>query len=364
MKVAIVGIQGLPNQYGGFETLSEFLVKYLGNKVDFTIYCSSVDQKGKPLEYKGAKLKYYNITSHGGKGILFDCISLVDAVRGDFDVIVILGFGPGFVMPFLSKKTKDKIILNFGGLDWKRDKWSKKAQQVIKTCEKLLVRNSKIIVSDNSKIQDYVTESYHKPSELIAYGGNQAHRLPVTEELVSKYPFLKAKYAFEVARIQSDNNIEMLMQAFIKADKYPLVLVGNWNSTEYGRSIKAKYEHEKNLILLDAIYDKSILDVLRTNCYVYVHGHSAGGTNPSLCEAMYLGLPILAFSNGYNQGTTHNEAIYFKNADELARIICEITPNQLSAMQPKLKAVADACYRWEFIAEEYYKLFKKIANRN
>lgn len=364
MKIAIVGIQGLPNQYGGFETLSEFLVKYLGEKVNFTVYCSEVDQKGKPTEYNGAKLKYYNITSHGGKGILFDCISLIDAVRGDYDVILILGFGPGFVMPFLSKKTKNKIILNFGGLDWKRDKWSKNAQRVIKACEKLLVRGSKIVVSDNFKIQEYVTEAYNKSSELIAYGGDQAHCLPITDELAEAYPFLKGKYAFEVARIQSDNNIEMLMQAFMKADKYPLVLVGNWKSTEYGRTIKARYEKEKNLVLLDAIYDKSILDVLRSNCYVYVHGHSAGGTNPSLCEAMYLGLPILAFSNGYNQGTTHNEAVYFENSDDLARIVEEITLEQLDAMRPKLKAVAGDFYRWEHIAEEYYKLFETITNNN
>ena len=85
MKIAIVGIQGLPNQYGGFETLSEFLVKYLGEKHEFTVYCSSVDQKGMPDEYLGAKLKYFDITSHGGKGILFDCKCLMDAVNGDYD---------------------------------------------------------------------------------------------------------------------------------------------------------------------------------------------------------------------------------------------------------------------------------------
>lgn len=362
MKIAIVGIQGLPNQYGGFETLSEFLVKYLGEKHEFTVYCSSVDQKGKPDEYLGAKLKYYDITSHGGKGILFDCKCLMDAVNGDYDVILILGFGPGPVMPFLSKKTKTKIILNFGGLDWKRDKWSKKAQMVIKTCEKLLVKNSEMVVSDNGKIRDYVTEEYGRDSALIAYGGDQANPLPVTDELLAKYPFLNEKYAFEVARIQSDNNIEMLMQAFMKADEMPFVLVGNWKSTEWGRNIKSKYEKEKNLILLDAIYDKSILDVLRSNCYLYVHGHSAGGTNPSLCEAMYLGLPILAFSNGYNENTTFFKAKYFKNADDLCNIVRNISKEELDCMRPVMKELAMKHYRWEGIAKEYEKLFEKIIN--
>lgn len=360
MKIAIVGIQGLPNQYGGFETLSEFLVKYLGVKHDFTVYCSGVDQKGRPEEYMGAKLKYYDITSHGGKGIVFDCKSLIDAVRGDYDVILILGFGPGPVMPFLSKKTKAKIILNFGGLDWKRDKWSGKARMVIKMCEKLLVKNSTIVVSDNGKIRDYVTAEYGRKSELIAYGGDQAKPLPITDKLREKYPFLNGKYAFEVARIQSDNNIEMLIKAFMKADTMPFVLVGNWKSTDWGREIKAKYENENKLVLLDAIYDKSILDVLRSNCYLYVHGHSAGGTNPSLCEAMYLGLPVMAFSNGYNENTTHNEAMYFHNEDELAEMVKSVKQEELDAMRPKLKALAEEHYRWEGVVRKYEKLFLNI----
>ena len=363
MKIAIVGMQGLPNQYGGFETLSEFLVKDIGKEYDFTVYCSGIDQKEKPAEYKGARLKYYDITSHGGKGILFDSISLIDAVRGDYDVILVLGFGSGFVMPFLSKKAKSKIVLNFGGLDWQRDKWSKKAQKAIKTCEKLLVKNSAIVVSDNIKIRDYILHEYGKDSALIAYGGDQASPLPITDELREKYPFLNGKYAFEVARIQSDNNIEMLMQAFIKAQEMPLVLVGNWKSTEWGRKMKALYENEKPLILLDAIYDKSILDVLRSNCYLYVHGHSAGGTNPSLCEAMYFGLPILAYSNGHNENTTNHQARYFKDADELCHILKHITKDELDAMRPMMKQFADTHYRWEGVAKEYEKLFRKITNR-
>lgn len=360
MKIAIVGIQGLPNQYGGFETLSEFLVKYLGKDHEFTVYCSSIDQKGCPSEYLGAKLKYYDITSHGGKGILFDCKCLWDAAKKDFDVILVLGFGCGPLMPFLSEKVRKKIILNFGGLDWKRDKWSAKARYIIKRCEQLLVKYSSIVVSDNGKIRDYVTNEYHKESVLIAYGGDQASPLPITDELKKKYPFLNGKYAFEVARIQSDNNIEMLMKAFIKAKDMPLVLVGNWKSTEWGREMKEKYENEQPLVLLDAIYDKSILDVLRSNCYLYVHGHSAGGTNPSLCEAMYLGLPVLAFSNGYNENTTYNEALYFHDEDDLSEMVKNIKPEQLDAMRPRLKALAEQHYRWEGVAREYETLFKQV----
>ena len=360
MKVAIVGIQGLPNNYGGFETLSEYLVKHLAGEIDFTVYCSNEVEKQPNAEYLGAKLKYVNISSHGAKGIIYDSLCLLDAARRNFDVILILGFGPGFVIPFLPKKIKNKIILNFGGLDWKRDKWSPFAQKVIRKCESLLVKNSKKVISDNLKIQEYVSATYAKESSLIAYGGDQAANKPITPEMLAQYPFLSGKYAFEVARIQSDNNIEMLMKAFIAANKIPLVLVGNWKASEYGISLKAKYQDKKPLVLLDAIYDREKLDILRSNCSLYVHGHSAGGTNPSLCEAMYLGLPIMAFSNGYNEGTTDGKAIYFKDAEDLKEKILETPEEELKSIGPKLKEVAEARYRWDFIASEYKKEFVSV----
>jgi len=361
-KLAIVGIQGLPNNYGGFETLAENLVKYLSEDFDITVYCSNEVEKQKDSMYLGAKLKYINVSSHGAKGIIYDSLSLLDAVRSSFDCILILGFGPGFVMPFLPRKIKNKIVLNFGGLDWKRDKWGKFAQKIIQTCEKFLVRNSHTVISDNLKIKEYVTETYAKDSALIAYGGDQATILPITEEHTEKYPFLKKKYVFEVARIQSDNNIEMLIKAFIAANKYPLVLVGNWKASEYGIQLKAKYEQlkNKNLILLNAIYDRSILDVLRSNCYFYVHGHSAGGTNPSLCEAMFLALPIVAFSNGYNEETTNHKALYFKDEEDLKNLILSIKDDQLNNMKMNLKQIADKDYRWEAIALRYKKEFQNI----
>lgn len=362
MKLAIVGIQGLPNNYGGFETLSDYLVKHLARKIDISVYCSNEVEKQTDRIYNDAQLKYINISSHGAKGIVYDSLALIDAVRHDFDVILILGFGPGFIMPFLSSKTKKKIILNFGGLDWKRDKWGKFAQKVIRFCEKELVENSSRVISDNRYIQEYVTSTYQKDSALIAYGGDQVSYQPITDEMISQYPFLNKKYAFEVARIQPDNNIDMLISAFIKADSMPLVIVGNWKSSQYGRETKDRYKNTRNIILLDAIYDQKILNVLRGNCYLYVHGHSAGGTNPSLCEAMYLGLPIFAFSNGYNQATTYDRALYFNNDDELKELIINTHQDVLDNMRDVLKSIAEKHYRWDIIANEYLEEFNNIYN--
>lgn len=358
MRLAIVGIRGLPNNYGGFETLADYLVQHLVEEMPITVYCSSRDLTGRQKKYKGARLKYLPITSHGGLGILYDSLSLIHAVF-THDKVLFLGFGAGFVMPFL-KVFKRKIILNIGGLDWKRDKWSAKAQKVIRKAEELLIENCGQIISDNVGIKEYIKEVYKRDSYLIAYGGDQANKRAIDDTSRMEYPFLNGRYAFIVTRIQSDNNIEMILNAFIKAKSdLPIVMVGNWSNSDYGKRIKVDFGGEEKLILLDAIYDRDKLDILRSNCYIYIHGHSAGGTNPSLVEAMYLGLPVFAFASGYNEYTTENKAIYFRNSKELTQLIDDLNDIDLKALAVSLKDVADKNYRWKEVARKYKEVILK-----
>lgn len=357
MKVAIVGVRGLPNTYGGFETLAEYLVEYLSNEFDITVYCSSKDMNSKLESYKGAKLKYIPITSHGAFGILYDSVSLLNSIY-KYDKILVLGFGGGFVMPFL-KKFKSKVILNLGGLDWKRNKWSYISQKIIKKAEELLIKNCGQIVSDNLGIQKYIQNEYDKNSTLIAYGGDQAMKQEITGEALNIYPFLNNEYAFIVTRIQPDNNIDMLLEAFTRQTEIPLVMVGNWDNSPYGRKTKTKYEKRKSLILLDAIYERDKLDTLRSNCTLYVHGHSAGGTNPSLCEAMFLALPIIAFASGYNEYTTDNKALYFHDVRELLQILKKFRSSNLKEIGKEMERIAKEKYVWKNIADQYKELILK-----
>jgi glycosyltransferase involved in cell wall biosynthesis len=133
-------------------------------------------------------------------------------------------------------------------------------------------------------------------------------------------------------------------------------MVGNWNNSDYGWQTKKKYHNCVGLILLDAIYDRKKLDVLRSNCSLYIHGHSAGGTNPSLVEAMYLELPIFAFASGYNEYTTENKAVYFDSRESLIALIRGRKGYDLATLGKNLKLIADKSYRWKTIAEKYKKL--------
>lgn len=358
VRVAIVGIRGIPNNYGGFETLAEYLTEYLSNDLNLTVFCSAKDMPEKLANYKGASLQYVPVSSHGFWGIIYDSICLLKAIQKN-DKILILGFGAGFMVPFIGK-AKQKLILNIGGLDWTRSKWSPFAKKVIQWAESLLMKNCAVIIADNQGIKNYIQEKYNKQSCLIAYGGDQSKRIAITPSSVRKYSFLEKPYCFSVARIQPDNNIDLILQAFLQIKSIPIVFVGNWNNSDYGKKIKKQYSNQNNIILLDAIYNRDELDLLRSNCTVYIHGHSAGGTNPSLVEAMCLGLPVFAFASVYNQFTTEQKTLFFADENELIALVNNYASVDLFSIANDLKQIAAEKYAWRLIAQQYLAIFSAV----
>jgi len=315
-KIAIIGTVGIPAKYGGFETLTEYLTKNLHDKYNITIYCSTKNYTEKLDTYNGAHLKYVNLNANGTQSIPYDIISLFSSLKFA-DTVLILGVSGCIILPFVRLFSKKKIIVNIDGLEWKREKWSKYAKAFLKLSEKLAVIYADEVVTDNKVIQEYVMSEYNKQSNLIAYGGDHVREETLSESLKEKYYFLNNKYAFKVCRIEPENNVHIILDAFSEYEYLNLVIIGNWLNSEYGKKLKEKYTKSKNIFLLDPIYRQSILNQIRSNCSIYIHGHSAGGTNPSLVEAMYLGLPIFAYGIGYNKETTQNKALYFNDKYEL-----------------------------------------------
>lgn len=164
------------------------------------------------------------------------------------------------------------------------------------------------------------------------------------------------KYAFGVCRIEPENNVHTILEAFAENTAMPLVMVGNWEYSEYGKKLKEQYDTITNITLLAPIYDKVKLNAYRANCTLYLHGHSCGGTNPSLVEAMFLGLAIAAYDCNFNRETTENKALYFKDSESLRSIVDSIEEFNLSRVATDMKAIADRRYTWKRIADCYAKL--------
>lgn len=356
INVAIVGTQGVPATYGGFESLVENL---LGDNcpedVHYTVFCSGKDMPDHITEYKGATLRYLPLKANGIQSVPYDMLSMCKCLRG-FDVILVLGVSGGLFLPVFNLLNSKKLIINIDGQEYKRAKWGRFAKWILRMSEALAVRYADVVISDNKGIQDYVTRTYGKPSALISYGGDHVRR-QLTPEFVAdalkRYGLKPGAYAITVCRIEPENNSPMVLDAFSRSDR-TLVYIGNWNNSEYGIRLKEKYSRFPNILMLDAVYDLDVLYALRSNASVYVHGHSAGGTNPSLVEAMFFGMPILAFDVVYNRETTENKAYYFKDADSLLSLLGADSLDG-SAMQE----IAGRRYMWKEISRQYADLYRK-----
>lgn len=358
-KIAIIGTVGVPALYGGFETLLENLLDYLPNDFEVTVFCEAQAYDEKLNEYKGARLVYLNYKANGYQSIFFDAISILKSFKKN-DYLLILGVSGTIILPFIKSFCQAKIITNIDGMEWKRDKWGPSQKKFLKFSEKVGVKYSDLVISDNYYIQEHVRKSYNVDSTLIAYGGDHV-KIDDDFSLAEKYKLMKSSYFFTVCRIEPENNIELLIKAYLEAGlKFPYVIVGNWKASEFGKNIVKKYAAISKLMLVNPIYNQKELDQLRSNCYYYLHGHSAGGTNPSLVEAMYLGLPIIAYGVSYNRSTTNEEALYFSDQKSLVAILKDLENKDRKGISAKMQAIAKRDYTWEIICRKYIEAIKNL----
>lgn len=357
MRISIIGIAGLPARYGGFETLAENLVKHLGDRFDFTVYCSSFLYRDRPQVYNGASLIYLPLRANGIMSIFYDIVAIFHALK-HADLLLILGVSGTVILPVVRVLTRKSVVVHIDGIEWKRQKWNLIARAYLKLSEAIAVRFATRVISDNEVIQGYVKERYGKDSVLIEYGGDHASYAD-REDYLGEFPFMRERYALSVCRVEPENNVHIILDAFSRIREFPLVIIGNWHGNKYGRQLLKKYLTFKHIHLIDAIFDQRKLDALRSNCNLYIHGHSAGGTNPSLVEAMSLGLPVIAFDVSFNRATTEDRAIYFRDRDDLMRIIKGFTDSERQKISFHMKEIALRRYTWQTTSAKYSNLFEK-----
>ena len=354
MTLGIVGTVGVPAKYGGFETLVHHLVIHLHDRFDMTVYCSkkAYNEEERMDEFNGAKLEYIPLNANGAQSIFYDLWSLILALR-TCDAALVLGVSGCIFLPIIKLFTRKKIMVNIDGLEWRRPKWGRFAKRFLLFSEKMACKYADEIVTDNRILKEYVKIRYSRDSRLIEYGADHVAKVQKRAKDAIRYPFLNKKYAFKVARIEPENNIHIILEAFSKLPYQPLALVGNWNNSQYGKDLKARFSQFKHLYLLDPIYQSEELNLLRSNAHFYVHGHSAGGTNPSLVEAMFLGLPIVSYDVIYNRVTTNNQAIFFESGIDLYQIVGNIDFQPLAQVAENLKLIAERKYTWKKMAMLY-----------
>jgi glycosyltransferase involved in cell wall biosynthesis len=361
-KIAIIGTNGLPARYGGFETLVEYLVKGLNKEYELYCYCSKTPKKKKLRKYLNTNLIYLPFKANGWQSMLYDTCSIVYS-SCKHDVLIILGFSGSVAFPlkFIFKKT---IIFNIGGIEWKKVRglrFTSKLEIFLKKIfEYICVKSSDTVVVDNQILYDYVFDRYKMTPALVEYGGDHAVYEPLSW-IIDSWPFLKSDYDVTVSRAQEDMNIHIVIEAYKSVPQRNLVIISNWEMSEYGKNLKAKNKDKySNIFLLDAIYDLKILNAIRGNCRLYLHTHSLCGTAPSLVEAMSLGLPVICFDVSTNRASTEEKSYYFNDSQSLIAILENLDASKTSVLRKSMFEIAYRRYTWNRIIS----LYKRTIERN
>ncbi len=349
-RIAIVGTWGVPAKYGGFETLAEQLARHVDpHEARLTIYGqrSAFTPTEREGDFAGHSRVWLPLSAKGPQSLLHDALQVMVAVfRDRHHILLMLGTSGAWILPILRLFRPDvRIVTNIDGLEWRREKFGPVARGLLKLLERWAVGASDAIIADNMALVPIVREIHGIDPAMIAYGGDQG-----TPACASRAdpdgPFLTLQ------RIEPENNGAMILEGARLAGAR-LQFLGNWHGNAYARGLLKQYGAVPGIDLHPPVYDATGIAAIRAGSSAYVHGHSVGGTNPSLVEALFHTDRILAFDCSFNRATLEGQGAYFADAHALARLMAE--PNSGRIAADRLEALRNR-YRWRSIAIAYLDL--------
>jgi hypothetical protein len=362
LKIALIGTRGIPNHYGGFEQFAEFVSIGLVKKGhEVTVY-NSHNHPFQDNNYEGVNIIHCKDWEEkiGTAGqFIYDLNCIIDSRKRNFDIVLQLGYTSSSIWSRLFPKNAI-ISTNMDGLEWKRTKYSKKVQAFLKYAEKLAVKHSDHLISDSIGIQDYIQTKYNESSTYIPYGATIFDSPDLNE--INKYNLEAYKYDLLIARLEPENSIEVILEGVSNASNPRTFLVIGKHETKYGNYLKGKYKNYKNIVFLGGIYNQNTLNNLRYFSNLYFHGHTVGGTNPSLLEAMASSSLICANNNIFNKAILEKDAFYFNTHTDVTLILNQTIIKEshdfINANIFKIKTK----YDWQIIIDAYENHFKSIKN--
>jgi hypothetical protein len=366
MKIAILGTKGIPNNYGGYEQFAEFISTRLVNRGhEVTVYNPSFHNYSETT-FRGVKIKrIFSPEKYigGAANIVYDHLCLSDALKNNFDIIYEAGYhSVALSLRFfkVNKLKRPVVITNMDGLEWKRTKWNKWVQTIIKKLEKIAVEHSPYLISDNVGIQEYLKEKYGKDSFYLPYGADPV--ITFKEDCLQDYGVMPFSYFMLVARLEPENNIETILSGYLRSGiEKEMLVVGN-HKTKYGQYLKEKFNHLK-IKFVGGIYEKPKLDSLRHFSTAYFHGHSVGGTNPSLLEAMACKAFIWAHDNPFNKGVLDETALYFSDDVAVSKLFqnaIQLRKDHFDVFQLSNFLKIQEIYNWDAVVSQHEALFNQL----
>lgn len=348
-SISIIGSKGLPAKYGGFETLTMHLSQELSSSFKVHVSCEKILKNDNDLFHLNGNINRFFIPfkANGPQSILYDIVSFIVAAKKS-DTILILGIGLSIFLPLLKKMyPRKRIIVHTDGLEWERKKWSLITKKYLKHSFIKACTYSDALVTDNTLLFRFIKQHFNTIVKDIRYG------IPDVKKSIKP---ANPDYYLTIARAEKENNLDLIADVFVSLPGLKWKVICNYKDTSYGRYFFKKFSKHKNIEIATANYDQDFIYNERANAIAYIHGHSVGGSNPSLIEILPYDRPIVCYDTIFNRETTFNAANYFKNRTGLIKILKDKSYKQNS----KLKKLALEKYDWKKVAEEYKLLFESL----
>lgn len=370
MKVAIIGTRGIPAKYGGFETFAqEVSIRLQRMGLDVTVFCPPAEP-GAPNSYFGVALKYLNVSKDSAP-MKYYFESVREAVKDKFDIVLTCGQGGYAYVPVIGRRKKPIFITNTDGIEHRRTKWNKIVRLGVRFVgEMTSVILSDYLVADSKGIRDYLNKEYklipNKKIYTIEYGADVISNDEYPISLIEEYGVKPNEYFLVVSRIEPENNVAMIIEGYKKSHtEKPLIVVGNLKDNEYTRAL-VESAKGYNIHFVGGIYDPGKLKAMRLYATAYLHGHSVGGTNPSLLEALGAGNIVIGHDNPFNREVTDNKMLYFANPEQCAAAIDKVdilSDSERVSISEFAQNRIRAYYNWDRIADEYYRMFCDVCKK-
>lgn len=362
MKIGILGTRGIPNAYGGFEQFAQRISIGLMEKGhEVYVYNSSLHPY-KEKQWEQIHIihcKDWEDKLEAAGQFIYDLNCINDARKRNYDVLLQLGYTSNSMWHWRWPK-KAVNVINMDGLEWKRTQYSQFTRRFLKKAEAWAVKHADRLIADSTEIRRYILRKYNKPSTYIPYGSDVF--TDPDSGVLEEFHLKPQQYYLLIARMEPENNIKMIIEGYLRSTRdYPMIIIGSIKN-KFGKHWSKKYAGN-GITFLDAIFNKPVLDNLRFFSRLYLHGHSAGGTNPSLLEAMACQCNIAAHDNPFNKAILTEAASYFSSADNIKDILASVpdTPAVKLRKEQNLEKIK-TIYTWKNVIDSYENLFLEVMN--
>jgi glycosyltransferase involved in cell wall biosynthesis len=361
MRIALIGTRGVPARYGGFETAVEEIGSRLadaGHRV--TVYAR---ERG-PAEYRGMRVKYLpTVRTKYTDTLAHSFLSVGHALLARPDAAIV--FNAANAPPAtLLRLTGIPYALHVDGLEWRRAKWSGVGRTYYLMAERLAVRTANALIADSRGISEYYADRYGVETELIAYGAPIKDLDERVGQRLSELDLGVGRYHLVVARLEPENHVLEIVKGFSLSNaRFPLIVAGSAAyGDQYRRQLEELAAEDPRVRLIGPVWDQELLDSLYLGCATYLHGHSVGGTNPSLLRASGAGAPVVAFDVPFNREVIGADGLYFRTPGELPPLIedAERRHEEHRLRGCRLRESILARYNWDEVAAAYEALCDRL----